>query len=188
MVVIPVNSTPPASGVALTPGLAAVPRLATPLHEDLQTTSLPWPLDGALALGGTISRDSSLEPAVPAMVRAERLLQQRSGDPLVALPPSLRQPFRRVLTQLQPRPVVRVARVVVLPVVQLQRPIEVPLLMHPSGEIDVFATPMTPVAAATMEQWLNRLEAPPTSEVQPLLLRLLPMPAGQGEAPPTPES
>ena len=170
------------------PVLVAQPRQPEPVHEDLHHPPLPWPLDGALALGGTISRDSALEPPVPAMVQAERLLQQRSGDPLYALPPSLRQPFRRVLTQLPQHPGVRPARVVVLPVAKLQRPIEVPLLLHPSGEIDVFAEPVTRVAAAAMEQWLNRLDAPSAREVQPLLLRLLPMPAGHAGALAAPES
>jgi hypothetical protein len=188
MVVLSADSTVPATGGAVTPVLVAKPRQPEPVHEDLQHPPLPWPLDGALALGGTISRDSALEPPVPAMVQAERLLQQRSGDPLYALPPSLRQPFRRVLTQLPQHPGVRPARVVVLPVAKLQRPIEVPLLLHPSGEIDVFAEPMTRVAAAAMEQWLNRLDAPSAREVQPLLLRLLPMPAGHAGPLAAPES
>lgn len=177
MAALPAPSTAPAAGGAVTPVLAAISRQDGPLHDDLQPTSLPLPLDGALALGGTISRESALEPRVPAMVRAERLLQQRSGDPLSGLPTSLRQSFRRVLAQLPQHAGVRPARVVVLPVAQLQRPIEVPLLLHPSGEVDVFAAPMAPVAAVAMEQWLNRLDAPSASEVQPLLLRLLPLPA-----------
>jgi len=144
---------------------------------------MPLKLDGALALGGPISRESATEPAVPAMVRAERLLEQRSGDPLAALPREWRQSFRRVLALLPKTGGIRPARVVVLPVAQLQREIEVALIHHPSGEVDVFAETLPRQAVAAMEQWLNRQQALPATEVQPLLLRFLPMPAS-GSAPP----
>lgn len=113
------------------------------------------------------------------MARAELLLQQRSNDPLAALPAALRQPLRLQLKH--QREGIERARVVVLPLRDLREPVAVPLVRSANGDVDVYADSMEPHLNQALEQWLVNLDPLPPGQVQPLLLKLKPWPVDRPE-------
>lgn len=131
-------------------------------------------LNGALGLGDVITLSSAREPTMLPMARAELLLQRRSGDPLFALPPVIRIPFRSVLARFGEE--ILPARVVVLPVQQLRSELLLPILRFSSGAVDIYADPVSVDAKLVLERWLSAQVPPPFGQLQPLLLKLVPMP------------
>lgn len=109
------------------------------------------------------------------MARAELLLQQRSNDPLAALPAPLRLPLRQQLKRKTAS--FGAARVVVMPLPKLQTQLDVPLVRSATGDVDVYADTVPPAIANSLEQWLNNLEPLPPGQVQALLVKLTPWPA-----------
>ena len=132
-------------------------------------------LQGALGLGDVITLASGQEPAMPALARAERIMQQRSGDPLAAIPVAARGPMRHLLagyrTPAQP------ARQVILPISKAEAGKTLALVQTNSGLVDVYGPPLTTATTAVLNRWLPSQPPPPAGQLQPLLIELMPMAA-----------
>lgn len=145
--------------------------------EDSTTTSIDEPmgaqvLQGALGLGDVITLASGQEPAMPAMARAEQILQRRSGDPLAAIPIAAREPMRRLLAGYG-SPTLR-ARQVILPISKAEASKTLALVQQDSGLIDVYGPPLTKATTAVLNRWLPSQPPPPAGQLQPLLIELIP--------------
>ncbi|QCH14439.1 hypothetical protein CB0101_05415 [Synechococcus sp. CB0101] len=154
-----------------------------PASHELPRTSLTEPaslmhrLRNADGLGGEITLASLKEPAMPVAARAERMQQQRSGDPLAALPLHWRTAMR---DQLKPsRPVSRVA-VVRVPAPGLRERQEIPIVVDDQGQGEAYAAPRNPKVQAVLEQWAAKQTPAEPGTVQILLVAAEPLPS-EGE-------
>jgi hypothetical protein len=139
----------------------------------IQEVDYSLSLDGALGLGDVLTLNSMREPSMLPMARAELILQRHSSDPLVALPHSIRRPFRAVVARFPEE--ILPARVVVLPVEHQHSEVLLPLLRFASGAVDIYADPVSSPVVAAIERWLSTQDPPPRGHLQPLLLKLVPM-------------
>ncbi len=132
----------------------------------------PLRRDSADALGGPITLASLIEPRMPAAARAERLAQQRSGDPLAALPPHWRG---RIRLELGPKTTVSQAGVVRLPVPAIKERQEVPVIVKDNGHAEGLVLPQDPRITAAVEDWAKRQPAPTPGTVQVVLVAVEPL-------------
>jgi hypothetical protein len=140
----------------------------------------PLPRDSADALGGPITLASLNEPRMPAAARAERLAQQRSGDPLAALPHHWRGSIRR---ELGPQTTVSQAGVVRLPVRAIKQRQEVPVIVKDNGHAEGLVLPQDPRITAAVEEWVKRQAAPKPGTVQVVIVAVEPLDGEPGPMP-----
>jgi hypothetical protein len=163
----------PAVPLGLSDQLAAQPtdQLA---NEQPGADEVGFPLrrDSADALGGPITLASLIEPRMPAAARAERLAQQRSGDPLAALPPHWRG---RIRLELGPKTTVSQAGVVRLPVPAIKERQEVPVIVKDNGHAEGLVLPQDPRITAAVEDWAKRQPAPTPGTVQVVVVAVEPL-------------
>lgn len=143
--------------------------------EGLDEIAIPLRRDSADALGGPITLASLIEPRMPAAARAERLAQQRSGDPLAALPPHWRGSIRR---ELGPHTTVSQAGVVRLPVPAIKERQEVPVIVSDNGHAEGLVLPQDPRITAAVEEWAKRQPAPKPGTVQVVVVAVEPLDGG----------
>ena len=129
-------------------------------------------LQGADGLGGPITLATINEPQMPIAARAERLAQQRSGDPLAALPLHWREPLRR---ELGPRKSVTDVATVRLPVPAIKDRQEVPVIVKDTGQAEGLVLPRDPRIAAAVESWAKRQRAPKPGSVQVVVVAAEPL-------------
>ena len=185
--------------LAVMPGVAtasALPPLAVPIGSDIASqqplvadgldamfaesaTADPLPvlhplrqLEGADGLGGAITLASLSEPQMPMAARAERLLQQRSGDPLAALPLHWREPLRK---ELGDRTAVSRVATVRLPVRSITERQEVPVVVNDSGQAEGLVMPRDPRIASAVETWAKRQPLPARGTIQVALVSAEPV-------------
>jgi hypothetical protein len=173
----PVNN-PPTPQASLQPSLSQPER---PGSFELPRTALTEPaslmhrLRKADGLGGEITLASLKEPAMPVAARAERMQQQRSGDPLAALPLHWRTAMR---DQLNPsRPVSRVAMVRV-PAPGLRERQEIPIVVDDQGSGEALVAPRNPTVQAAVEQWAAKQSPSEPGTVQVLVVAAEPLAFG----------
>jgi hypothetical protein len=143
-------------------------------------SAFPLRRDSADALGGPITLASLIEPRMPTAARAERLAQQRSGDPLAALPQHWRGPIRR---ELGPQTTVSQAGVVRLPVLAIKERQEVPVIVKDNGHAEGLVLPQDPRITAAVEEWVKRQPAPKAGTVEVMVVAVEPL---EGETGPRP--
>lgn len=132
------------------------------------------PFSGAEALGGEITLAHLGEPRVLPAARAEQQRWQRSGDPLAPLPLHWRQ---RLKQELAGGPPIQQARLVRVPVRQLQEPEEVAVLIDDGGSAEALNLPRQPQVRAAVEDWASRQQPAPQGERQAVVIAAEPLPA-----------
>lgn len=115
--------------------------------------SLIGALGGADALGGEVNLASLAEPRMLPAARAEQLSWQRSGDPLSPLPLHWRN---RLRLETAGGPPIQQARLVHLPVAQLQEREEVAVLIDDSGTAQGLNEPRQQPTREAVEAWASR--------------------------------
>lgn len=141
---------------------------------DRAATSLIFPLQGAAALGGLITRSDLSGKPVPLAVRAERHHWSRSSDPLAPLPRHWRDEIRTVLS---PEATQVDAQVVRLPAPHLTQPEEVPMAIHANGEAMTLTQPSSESSRELVEQWAGRQAPPPEGSGRAVVVTLEPIEA-----------
>lgn len=173
---------PMGQATRVTQGPAAIPALlkgewSEPTGADAFPALNPLSqLQGADGLGGPITLATINEPRMPIAARAERLAQQRSGDPLAALPLHWREPLRR---ELGPRRAVTDVATVRLPVPAIKDRQEVPVIVKDTGEAEGLVLPRDPRIASAVETWAKRQPAPKPGTVQVVLVAAEPLEMAQ---------
>jgi hypothetical protein len=134
----------------------------------------PLPLSGAEALGGEITLANLGQPRMLPAARAEQLRWQRSGDPLAPLPLHWRQ---RLKQELAGGPPIQQARLVRVPVQQLQEREEVAVVIDDGGSAEALTLPRQPQVRAAVETWASRQQPAPQGERQAVVIAAEPLPA-----------
>jgi len=120
-------------------------------------------LNGADGLGGELTLKSRREPMMPMAARAEKLHQQRTGDPLAALPLHWRDSLRK---EIKDSTTVNDSKLVRLPVPHLKDRQEVPVIVNDKGVADSMVLPRDPSVRTAVETWASRQVASQPGTVQ----------------------
>ncbi|MBV2350321.1 hypothetical protein KUL97_01215 [Synechococcus sp. HK05] len=108
-------------------------------------------LQMADGLGGEITLSSLQEPLVPVAVRAERLMQRRSGDPMAALPKHWRDAMRLEVGEAEVSEVATIR----LPAPGVSARQEIPLVVDDQGRGSSLVTPASPEVKSVVERWAS---------------------------------
>lgn len=148
---LPISSTAPASTEPVSYDLSSdrIHDAEPPLSRS--NTSLMQRLQMADGLGGEITLSSLQEPLVPVAVRAERLMQRRSGDPLAALPKHWRDAMRREVGETEVSEVATIR----LPAPGVGARQEIPLVVDDQGRGSSLVTPSSPEVKTVVERWAS---------------------------------
>jgi hypothetical protein len=131
-------------------------------------------LDGADGLGGAITLNTKKEPIMPVAAMAEKLHQQRAGDPLSAVPLHWRDSLRKELKGGQ---TVNNALVVRVPVPTLEERQEVPVIVNDKGVANGLVAPRDERVRSAVEKWASRQAASNPGTVQVYVVAAEPLSA-----------
>lgn len=108
-------------------------------------------LEMAEGLGGELTLSSLQEPLEPVAVRAERLIQRRSGDPMAALPRHWRDTMEREVGSAQVSEVTMIR----LPAPGLSARQEVPVVVDDQGHVSALVAPDSDDVKDVVDRWAS---------------------------------
>jgi hypothetical protein len=113
--------------------------------------------------------------------RAEQQRWQRSGNPLSPLPLHWQQ---RLKQELAGGPPIQRAQLVRVPVLQLQEPEEVVVLIDDAGTAEALNLPRQPQVRAAVEAWASRQQPAQEGQRQAVVIAAEPLPVAAAIIPP----